>query len=92
MTIARYALIVWVLVMAASLAMVDVVSEMVGASGWKFAIGLSVFSAGVVASFARIAAEIPSEDRMNFWSYRTPNSMLAIIGAALVLAVISLVL
>jgi hypothetical protein len=84
----RYLITVWFIIMVALLLVVAAAWEPGLAPGWetRLAIGLPVVAGGIAASLRRAANRTPPEARTSFWAYRDSNWVLALFGAALVVA------
>lgn len=79
--------------MAAMLAVVAIAWETpVPGWEWRLAVSFPIVSGGIAVSLGRFADQTPPDRRVDFWSYRKPNWMLALILAAMVWALASVML
>ena len=94
MSIRRYLVTVWIMVMAAILAVFAIAFDSSIASGWiwRVIVGVPITSALVALQLRRFAERTPPEARVNFWAYRSSNWMLAAIGAAMVWATLTVMI
>ena len=94
MSLRRYLLTVWFIIVVALLLVIAVAWEPGLAAGWetRLLIGLPVVAGGIAASLRRRANRTPLEARTSFWAYRDSNWVLALFGAALAVASISVMI
>ena len=92
MSVGRYLFTVWILIMAAMLAVIVVIGEPLALDWGLFLVGFPIITGGMAASIRRFAERTPPEARNSFWAYRQSNWILVAFGAALVWATASVML